>query len=139
MIPEHLTEQQKQYWLLANCDPSPPRPYFRPFEQSEIDLARTNHSDLSIEIADSEEEIKEMRKLQNERLKSLKETRTEILKSIRRKGVEETGKTFTYKNYENQTITVYTSAGVQIDFRRMTPDERQLSITDSNIRRIGNG
>lgn len=135
-IPKNLTTQELQDWLEANADSSKMDTYFRPFEQSELDEARTKYAEFSTDMEDVLEQFKEEAKAMKAELKSRRNRLNAVLKTIRRKGIEETATVYVIKNFENQTISTYSRLGTIINQRRMTPEERQLTI-DTPLRKIG--
>lgn len=138
MIPNDLPPEKVRDFLEANADSIIKGKYFRPLDQSELDAARTVHADLSIDYADTDEHFNEEKKAMKETLKAKRENLAKVLKQIRQRGVEEEGKIYTLKDYDNHTVTEYSESGVQLNTRKMNPKERQTSVTDTHMR-VANG
>mgnify|MGYP006921288224 CR=1 FL=1 len=136
-FPKNLAQGQLRDYLESHCDSTSTETYFRPFEQSELDKATADFGKMSMTIEDLKLQLKEETKALKETIDFHAKEASAKLKSIRKRGEEETGKVFLFKDYEAKTITTVNSFGAIISERRMTPEERQLQI-DTNLRKIAN-
>lgn len=116
--------------LESNADSVTNGKYTRRMEQSEVDEARMRHADLAAELEDKQAQFKEQKSIMNAELKRRTAEMKNLLQQIRLKTVDEEGKIYTLKNYNEKMVYMYSAGGLLIDQRRMTPEERQMSINN---------
>lgn len=125
-------------FLEHNSDVQSNETYFRPFDQAELDDSRRQHADLCLKLEDKNKAFAEAKKEHADVCKDIKQDIAETLTSVRRRGREETGRCYTFKDAETKTVTTYNRFGMMINRRAMTPEEKQMTIDEgvNNVRRM---
>lgn len=140
IIPTDLRGEKLTEWMEHNSDSQNDETYFRPFDQSELDDARRQHTDLSLKLEDKKKEFAEIKKEFSETFKTISGDITDTLKSVRSRGIEEKGRCYMFRDYETMMVTTYNRFGSIINQRSMTPEEKQLQIdSQPTMRRIASG
>lgn len=133
----NMSPMELRDYLEHNSDSQLEQTYFRPFNQAELDDARRQHSELQLSVDDINEQFSQVKKEFATKIKDAKKNIGATLKSIRLRGIEETGRCYIFKDYENRTVSTYNRLGVVINVRPMTPEESQLRIDDPKVLKMG--
>lgn len=114
--------------LRDNCDQILERSYTRSFGQNEVNEKRSELEQVSIEVADLEQALAEIRADYKGRIKPLLERRSKILDELKARGEWVSGECYKFVDQEEGKTAIYTPEGYKIEERPMTPEERQRNI-----------
>lgn len=118
--------------LRDNCDQILERSYTRNFGQNEINQKRSELEQVSIEVADLEQELATIRAEYKGRIKPLVERRAKILDELKARGEWVQGECYKFVDYEEGRTAIYTPEGYKIEDRPITPEERQRNIIQAS-------
>lgn len=127
LFPNEPVEAREQL-LRDNCDQIVPRSYTRTFSQDEVNDRRAELEQVSIEVAELEDELAQIRADIKGRIKPLLERRGKILDELKARGEWVTGECFKFVDVEEGKAGFYAPEGNLIEERPITPEERQRNI-----------
>lgn len=103
--------EKREVFLLDNCDAVEEVTYSRAFAPEELALKREELTEASIQIADIEEEKKEVMDDYKARLKPLQEQKAEAIKALRDKSQTVTEKCYKFLDEETKMVGFYNKEG----------------------------
>lgn len=127
MFPNDPVESREQM-LRDNCDQIEQRSFTRSFSQDEVYARRAELEQVSIQVAELEDELAQIRADIKGRIKPLLERRGKILDELKSRGEWVTADTFKFVDVEDGTAAYYSGDGYKIEERPITPEERQGNI-----------
>lgn len=127
LFPNEPVEAREQL-LRDNCDQIVPRSYTRTFSQDEVNDRRAELEQVSIQVAELEDELAQIRADIKGRIKPLLERRGKILDELKARGEWVTGECFKFVDVEEGKAGFYAPEGNLIEERPITPEERQRNI-----------
>lgn len=105
--------------------------YTKRLTQDELGIAKSDFAEVSITIAKIEEEKKEVMEEFKENLKKPKQQATELLETIKSKSVRKEGVLYLVDDQEAGTMYYFDEDAICVDYRPLSPKERQYSIMES--------
>lgn len=102
--------------------------YFRKFDDEDLAQSREDYTSKSIELKRLEQEFKEVKADFKARIKALSNQQGEIMTGIMQSGEWLDGKQFGFDDQVRGVMEYYDEQGQFISSRRLTPNERQLTI-----------
>lgn len=96
--------------------------------EEQIAQREKEHSKISIEIADKEDDKKDYVKSLNNQLKDLKSRASHFLKAIRFKSEQRYGKLYLVDDHDHNMMYFFDQEGVCVDARPMTKQEYQKKL-----------
>lgn len=131
MLTELPLEERKQI-LRDSCDQIEERHYTRKFDQTERNQKREILADVSIQISEISNELKEIRAEFKSRLKPLEDNKNSILDEIKAGGEFVKGECYKFIDNEEGKVGYYTPEGYLLEQRDLRPEEKQRSIFQIN-------
>lgn len=116
---------QRIQFLIDNCDTVEEKDYMKQFTQDELQGKKESLANLSIKIADLEQQAKESAAYYKGELKPLKEQRTSLVDNIKSKAKLVTEKCYKFIDRDEHMTGYYNSDGDLIESRPSTADELQ--------------
>lgn len=135
MLQETPIEDREQI-LRDSCDQIVEMSYTRKFDQGEVNERRKDLCNVSIQIADLEQELAEIRADYKGRIKPLQERITKLRDEIKAGGEWCKGDVFKFVDEKEGKTGFYAPDGLLIEERTMTPEEKQRNVF-REIRRNG--
>lgn len=135
MLADTPVEQREQI-LRDSCDQIVERSYTRKFDQIEINERRADLANVTILIADLEQELAEIRADYKGRIKPLQERIGKLRDELKSGGDWIKGDCFKFVDEDEEKVGFYSPDGYLLEERSMTPDERQRTVFHA-IRRTG--
>lgn len=135
MLADTPVEQREQI-LRDSCDQIVERSYTRKFDQIEINERRADLANVTILIADLEQELAEIRADYKGRIKPLQERIGKLRDELKSGGDWIKGDCFKFVDEDEEKVGFYSPEGYLLEERSMTPDERQRTVFHA-IRRTG--
>jgi lipopolysaccharide export LptBFGC system permease protein LptF len=126
-----LSASELRQRLEANAEKSESLTFNKPLTEEEVEKEIKDFSQLAIEIQQKEDKLDEIKDEFKTILKPLKTSFSEKLKTIRSKSKTVTETVYLIPDFETGLMETYSQDGVMIQSRRLTPEERQLSIHKS--------
>ena len=127
MFPNDPVEAREQM-LRDNCDQIEPRSFTRSFNQDEVNDRRAELESVSIQVAELEDELAQVRADIKGRIKPLLERRGKILDELKARGEWVTADTYKFVDVDEGRTAYYSADGYKIEERPITPEERQRNI-----------
>lgn len=127
-FPADLHGPQLKEHLEVHADQIRQDSYVRPLSPDEITEHKSQYVEAGLEKQTLDEELAEIKKDFNAKLKDIKERFKTHGKCIRRKAIEQEGNIYVFRDTDEGRIYEYTEHGQLITDRRMNPEERQLII-----------
>lgn len=127
---------QRAQILRDSCDQIEERHYTRKFEQSETNEKREELASVSIQIAETLDELAEARAFFKSKLKPLEERKGKILEELKSGGEFIKGETYKFVDSEEGKVGWYSPEGYKIEERDIRAEERQRTMFQS-IRATG--
>ena len=118
--------------LKDSCDQIVERHYTRKFDQNERNLKREQLADVSIQISEISNELRDVRAEFKARLKPLEENKNNLLEEIKAGGEFVKGECYKFIDNDEGKVGYYTPEGYLLEERDMRPDEKQRSIFQLN-------
>ncbi len=116
---------QRAAYLRDNADSVEPMGYMKPFSPEELDTRRIQLADVSVKIAEIEQEKELVVKEIKGRLAPLKEERTKIVSDIKAKAEYVTEDCFKFIDEESRQVGYYNKDGDLVSQRPAMADELQ--------------
>lgn len=135
MFADVSAEERKQL-LDANCDSIEEKSYAKAFTSDELTQKRVELENVSINIADLEQEKKDFMDAHKTEMDPLKIVHKNIIKELKEKTVQVTEICFAFIDEETRTVGYYNADGLLIWHRPATSKEIQRTI-QMEIRRTG--
>lgn len=114
MFPNDPVESREQM-LRDNCDQIEQRSFTRSFSQDEVYARRAELEQVSIQVAELEDELAQIRADIKGRIKPLLERRGKILDELKSRGEWVTADTFKFVDVEDGTAAYYSGDGYKIE------------------------
>lgn len=131
MLTELPIEERKQV-LKDSCDQIVEISYIRKFNQNEKNRKREILADVSIEISEIQNDLREIRADYKARLKPLEETKSNIIDEIKAGGEYIKGECYKFIDTDEGKVGYYSPEGYLLEQRDMRPDEKQRNIFQLN-------
>lgn len=131
MLLELPIDERRQV-LRDSCDQIEERHYTRKFDQNERNLKREQLADVSIQISEITNELREVRAEYKSKLKPLEDSKNNILEEIKAGGEFVKGECYKFIDNDEGKVGYYTPEGYLLEQRDMRPDEKQRSIFQIN-------
>ena len=127
MLADTPVEQREQI-LRDSCDQIVERSYTRKFDQMEINERRADLANVSIQIADLEQELSEIRADYKGKIKPLQERIVKLRDDLKSGGDWVKADCFKFVDEDEGKVGFYSPEGYLLEERAMTPDERQRNV-----------
>lgn len=127
---------QRKEMLEANAEKVGEMTYSKPLTPEELEKARMDYSQLAIEIANKQDELRLLTSTLKAEIKPMAEKSRETLTEIRTKHRDVKETVYHLADHEEGMMCTYNSVGELITSRRLTPEENQLSIHSGRVMRI---
>jgi len=127
MLADTPLEQREQI-LRDSCDQIVERSYTRKFDQMEINERRADLANVSIQIADLEQELSEIRADYKGKIKPLQERIVKLRDDLKSGGDWVKADCFKFVDEDEGKVGFYSPEGYLLEERSMTPDERQRNV-----------
>lgn len=127
MLADTPVEQREQI-LRDSCDQIVERSYTRKFDQMEINERRADLANVSIQIADLEQELSEIRADYKGKIKPLQERIVKLRDDLKSGGDWVKADCFKFVDEDEGKVGFYSPEGYLLEERSMTPDERQRNV-----------
>lgn len=127
MLADTPIEQRAQI-LRDSCDKIVEKCYTRKFNTEETNEKRAELANVSIQIADLEEKLAEIRADYKGRIKPLIERMGKIRGELKSGGEWVTGECYQFLDAEENKVALYDPNGYKIEERDMRPEERSRTI-----------
>lgn len=128
--------EERAQFLKDNCDAVEDVTYSRAFAPEELALAREQLTDASIQIADIEEEKKEVMDGFKKQLEPLNMQKAEAIKALRDKSRTVTEKCYKFLDEETKMVGFYNKEGNLVSSRPAFQKELEKTI-QMELRRTG--
>lgn len=135
MLSDTPIEQRAQI-LRDSCDQIEEKHYTRKFEQPEINERREELAEVSIQINNLSQELKEVNADYKGRIKPKEERRGRILDELKAGGEYVKGECYKFIDPEEGKVAWYTPEGYLLEERDIKPEERQRTAFQT-LRRTG--
>lgn len=129
-------EDRAQY-LRDNCDAVEEITYSKSFSSEELAEQRETLTDLSIKIADIEEELAEAKSHFKELLKPLREQKAVAIENLKKKAQVVTEECCKFFDEETKMIGYYNDEGKLVNSRPAFPNEMQGNLFRINVPKTG--
>ncbi len=120
--------EAREQMLRDNCDQIEQRSFTRSFSQDEVNDRRAELEQVSIQIAEHEENLAQVRADIKGRIKPLLERRSRLLDELKARGEWVTADTYKFVDVDEGRTAYYSADGYKIEERAITPEERQRNI-----------
>lgn len=120
--------EARETLLHDNCDQIVERSYTRAFSQSEMSDRRVELEQVSIQLAELENELKQVRADYKGRMTPIRERRDKILDELKARGEWVSGNCFKFIDPEEGKTAFYSPEGFKLEERPCTPEERQRTV-----------
>lgn len=127
-ILQRESPEERERILSNSCDQIEERYYTRKYTQEEINDTRADLADISLRIADKEEEKRAINEQLKADMKPLVERRTTILGQLKAGGERVKGNVYKMTDPDKNEVGYYNSEGMLIEERPMREDEKQRSV-----------
>lgn len=127
MLADTPIEQREQI-LRDSCDQIVERSYTRRFDQQEINERRASLANVSIQIADLEQELAEIRADYKGRIKPLQERIVKLRDELKAGGDWVKGDCFKFVFEDEDMVGFYSPEGHLLEARPMTQEEKQKNV-----------
>ena len=127
MFADEPVEKREQL-LRDNCDQIVERSYTRKFEQHEVNARREELENVSIQVAELEDKLAEIKADYKGRIKPLLERRGLILDELKARGEYVKGDCYKFVDAEEGKTAFYSPEGYKLEERPIHPEERQRTI-----------
>lgn len=127
MLADTPIEQREQI-LRDSCDQIVERSYTRRFDQQEINERRASLANVSIQIADLEQELAEIRADYKGRIKPLQERIVKLRDELKAGGDWVKGDCFKFVFEDEGMVGFYSPEGHLLEARPMTQEEKQKNV-----------
>lgn len=127
MLADTPIEQREQI-LRDSCDQIVEKSYTRKFDQQEINERRASLANVSIQIADLEQELAEIRADYKGRIKPLQERIVKLREELKAGGEWVKGDCFKFVFEDEGVVGFYSPIGYLVDSRAMSQEERQRNV-----------
>lgn len=127
MLADTPIEQREQI-LRDSCDQIVEKSYTRKFDQQEINERRASLANVSIQIADLEQELAEIRADYKGRIKPLQERIVKLREELKAGGEWVKGDCFKFVFEDEGMVSFYSPIGYLVDSRAMSQEERQRNV-----------
>lgn len=127
MLADTPIEQRAQF-LRDSCDKIIEKCYTKKFEQHETNAKRAELANVSIQIADLEQQLAEIRADYKGRIKPLVERLGKIRDELKSGGEWVTGECYQFIDADEGKVGLYTPNGYKIEEREIRPEERTRTV-----------
>lgn len=126
-----LTPRERVEYLNDHATAISEGQYFRKFDEEDISQSRADYADKSIELNMLQEEFDGIKAQYKAKIKNLEGDKKLIMTSIMQSGEWLNGKQYGFDDQIRGVMEYYDENGQFISSRRLTPNERQLSINSA--------
>jgi hypothetical protein len=130
MLADTPVEDRAQI-LKDSCDKIEEKYYTRKFNQDEINGRREKLADVSIQIAEIENEFKTVRDEFKGRMKPYSDEKGKLLVELKAGGEYIKGETYKLVDHDEGKVAWYTPEGYKLEERDLRPDEKQTTLFHS--------
>lgn len=123
-----LSVSELRSTLEANAEKVELQTYQKQLTDEEVEKELKDFSQLAIEIQQKEDELDAIKDQFKNVIKPMKSSFAEKLRILRTKTKAVTESVYLIPDFERGTMETYSGDGIMISWRRLTPEERQLSI-----------
>lgn len=127
-MPEVTDLRQKRIILQENADSVEETTYFKPLSEDELNDKKTTLTENSIQLADLDEEKKELVKKFKDKIDPIKEENKLLMAEIRSRQTRVKGNLYNMADHANGIMETYDEDGNFIGSRRLKPEERQARV-----------
>lgn len=120
--------EERERILRDSCDKIVEKNYTKKFSQSEMNEKRMELADVSIRIAELDQELAEIRADFKGRIKPLVERLAKIRDEIKAGGAYVLGECFQFIDVDEGKSAIYTPEGYKIEERDLKPGDRVMTI-----------
>ena len=120
--------EEREQFLRDNCDAVEEVTYSRTFTSEELAKQRETLTEVSIKIADIEEEKKQVMDGYKEQLKPLQQEKAEAIGNLKSKSQVVTEECFKFLDEESGMIGFYNKEGNLVSSRPAFPNEMQKTV-----------
>lgn len=129
--------EDRANYLRDNCDAVEEITYSKAFSSEELAEQRENLTDLSIKIADIEEELAQAKSHFKYLLKPLKEQKAVAIENLKKKAQIVTEECCKFFDEETKMIGYYNDEGKLVNSRPAFPNEMQGNLFRINVPKTG--
>lgn len=127
---------EKKRYLESNADRiQKDQTVLQPIADAEKQRLRFKLQELSISLSDKQKKYKKVQQEWRDDINEVKEALGLIIDQLKTGHKEVEGDLYEIRDYENERVHIFTAEGIQVDDRRMLPDERQGTM-QSEMRKI---
>ena len=127
MLADVPVEQRDQI-LRNSCDQIVEKSYTRKFDQGEINERRADLANVTIQIADLDQELSEIRADFKGKIKPLQERIVKLRDELKSGGDWVKGECYKFVDEETGEVGFYSPEGYLLEQRAMTAEERQRNV-----------
>lgn len=127
MLADLPVEERKDV-LRDSCDQIEEKHYTRKFSQNEKNEKREELADLSIQLAELNNQLREIRAEFKAKMKPVDEELKNVLSEIKAGGKFIKGECYKFIDNEEGKVGYYTPEGYLIEMRDMRPEEKQRTM-----------
>lgn len=125
---QEYTGENRVQFLKDNCEKIEQKGYMKRFSPEEIDVMKSELTEISIEINDIETAKKNANKGFKDQLDPLVEQKVELVQNLKKKAVFKEEDCFKFSDFSTKEIGYYNSDGLLVDVRPMRPEEHQPNL-----------
>ena len=125
---KNVATEEREQFLRDNCDAVEEVTYSRAFAPEELSMKREQLTDVSIQIADIEEEKKEVMSDFKKRLEPLTAQKNDTIKALREKSQIVSEECFKFLDEETKMVGFYNRLGDLVNSRPAFPNELNKTI-----------
>lgn len=128
VLAQNYSDEDRRMFLHNNCDATENLGYMRQFSADDTALFKDELADLSISMADLEQELKDISKTTKTQLDPLKKRKKLLLSNIKQKAEYVNEECYKFIDHESSMAGFYSPEGILISSRPLKPEERQRNI-----------
>lgn len=125
---EYKNKNEREAFLKDNCDGVEQKGYMKQFSPAELQGKKARLANVSIEIAEIESELKQVKEQYKGKLKPLIEERTSMVSDIKAKAEYVNEVCYRFTDPETKETGFYNAEGDLIESRPATADELQPTL-----------
>lgn len=126
-----MTSRERGEFLEGHATSISEGQYFRKFDDEDINQSRAEYTNKSIELNRLQNEFDLVKAEYKGKIKALETAKKEVMTSIMQSGEWLDGKQYGFDDQVRGLMEYYDENGQFISSRRLTPNERQLSINSA--------
>lgn len=129
---QDIPEEERAQFLSDNCDAMEPIGYTRRFTPDELNQKKEELANISIDMAEIEEEKKNAMQQFKDRLKPKATEKAKLLGDLKRKSEFVNDDCYKFIDHENRTVGFYNKLGELVSSRPIMPQEMQKTVFSIN-------